>query len=213
MPAADLTHITFVLDRSGSMDAVRDDAIGGFNAFIEQQRAAPGKATLTFVQFDHEYTTVYQALPIADVPRLDFDHFIPRGQTALYDAVGRSVAETAEHIARLPEDERPARVVVAILTDGHENSSKEYTYERVRAILAEKATAAGWHVLFLASELDAARSAVGMGVPASHTTTFQPSSRGTRDAFGHASRIVTSVRTGMPFPPPDDGDPNKKKPN
>jgi hypothetical protein len=212
VPAADLTHITLVLDRSGSMDEFRDDAIGGFNAFVEQQRAAPGKATLTFVQFDHEYTTVYHAQPIADVPRLDRDHYIPRGQTALYDAVGRSVAETAEHIAKLPEDERPTRVVVAILTDGHENASKEYSYDRVRAILAEKATAAGWHVLFLASAMDVAASAVRMGVPESHTTTFEPSRRGTRDAFGHVSRVVTSMRTSTPPAPPDDSDP-KKKPN
>jgi hypothetical protein len=210
--AADLTHITLVLDRSGSMDAVRDDAIGGFNAFIDQQRAAPGRATLTLVEFDHEYTTVCRAQPIADVPRMDRDRFIPRGQTALYDAVGRSVAETAEHLASLPEDEKPARVIVAVLTDGQENASKEYSYERVRAILGEKATAAGWHVLFLASDLNVAATAVRMGVPESHTQTFERSSRGTRDAFTHVSRVVTSMRTGIPEPPPDEGDP-KKKPN
>jgi hypothetical protein len=210
--AAGLTHITFVLDRSGSMDSVRDDAIGGFNAFLDQQRGAPDKATLTLVQFDHEYTTVYRAQPIAEVPRLDRDHFIPRGQTALYDAVGRSVAETAEHIASLPENERPTRVVVAILTDGHENASNEYSYEQVRAVLAEKATAAGWHVLFLASDMEAAAAAVRMGVPSSHTGTYQPSGRGTRGAFGEISRVVTRVRTGIAQSPPDNDDP-KKKPN
>jgi hypothetical protein len=207
MPAVDLTHITFVLDRSGSMDAVRDDAIGGFNAFVEQQRAAPGRATLTLVEFDHEYSTIYRAQAIADVPRLDRDHYIPRGETALYDAVGRGVAETAEHIAALPEADRPMRVVVAILTDGQENASKEYSYERVRAVLAERSTAAGWHVLFLASDLAVAADAERLGT---HSRVFEPSRRGTRDAFREVSRIVTSVRTGMPLP--RDRDP-KKKPN
>jgi hypothetical protein len=206
MPAADLTHITFVLDRSGSMEAVRDDAIGGFNAFVEQQRAAPGQATLTLVQFDHDYSTVYRAQPIAAVPRLDRDHYIPRGETALYDAVGRGVAETAEHIATLPEAERPARVVIAVLTDGQENASKEYSYERVRAILAEKANAAGWHVLFLASDLQVVAAAARMGT---QSRVYEPSQRGTRDAFREVSRIVTLVRTGGLT---DENDP-KKKPN
>jgi hypothetical protein len=194
------------------MDSVRDDAIGGFNAFLDQQRATPGKATLTLVQFDHEYTTVYRAQPIADVPRLDRDHFIPRGETALYDAVGRSVAETAEHIASLPEEERPMRVVVAILTDGHENASKEYSYEQVRAVLAEKATAAGWHVLFLAADMEVAAAAARIAGPRSQVGTYERGGRGTRNAFGEASRIVTSVRTGRPWSPPDNADP-KKKPN
>jgi hypothetical protein len=150
---------------------------------------------------------VYRAQPIAAVPRLDRDHYIPRGETALYDAVGRGVAETAEHIATLPEAERPARVVLAVLTDGQENASKEYSYERVRAILAERATAAGWHVLFLASDLQVVAAAARLGT---HTHVYERSQRGTRDAFREVSRIVTLVRTGEPLM--DEDDP-KKKPN
>jgi uncharacterized protein YegL len=206
MPDANLTHITLVLDRSGSMDAVRDDAIGGFNSFVEQQRSAPGDATLTLVLFDHEYLTVYRAKPIAEVPQLDRDHFVPRGNTALYDAIGRSVAETAEHVAALPEDTRPSRIVVAILTDGQENASKEYTHDRVRKILSEKAKETGWQILFLASNIDVARAAVDMGFRRENTQHYQDGGRGTRRAFGHVSRIVTSMRTDAPKPPSDDDD-------
>jgi hypothetical protein len=103
MSNAELTHITIILDRSGSMASVRDDAIGGFNTCVGEQKKLPGSATLTLVQFDGEYDVVHRAVKLEAVPLMTTDTFVPRGQTALYDAIGRAVAETTEYVRGLEE--------------------------------------------------------------------------------------------------------------
>lgn len=210
MPKQDLTHVTLVIDRSGSMYSVRDDAIGGFNSFVEQQRTLPGKATLTFVQFDDRYEEVYRAKSMEEVPRLDESTFVPRGTTALYDALGRSLAETLEYVQALQEDERPSNVVIALLTDGHENASREYTYEKVSEVLARVRQKPGWEVIFLGADMDVVRAAERMGVGDGRSQVYDPSHKGTIVAFEYIARSVTSVRTGEA--PPSEKDP-KKKPN
>ena len=116
----DLTDITLVVDRSGSMQDIRSDAEGGVNAFIENQAKEPGEALLTLVQFDTEFEFLHTGVPIKDVPRYSL---VPRGSTALLDAVGRAINETGERISKLAEAERPALVVFVVMTDGLENSS------------------------------------------------------------------------------------------
>ena len=115
------TLIAVLLDRSGSMECVKSDTEGGFNAFIDEQRGEPGDARVTLAQFDTDYEVVYANRPIADVPPLALQ---PRGGTALYDALGRLITDVGAELAALPEDERPGTVVVVVLTDGHENSSR-----------------------------------------------------------------------------------------
>ncbi|MBC8139134.1 MAG: VWA domain-containing protein, partial [Fibrella sp.] len=112
----DYTHITLVLDRSGSMESMRGDAIGGFNTFLKDQQAAPGAATLTLVQFDDRYEKPYEFAPIASVAPLSERTFVPRGSTALLDAVGQAIEETGGRLASLPEHERPAKVLFVTLT-------------------------------------------------------------------------------------------------
>jgi len=209
MPRQDLTHITLVIDRSGSMQAVCDDAIGGFNAFVEQQRVLSGQATLTLIQFDDRYEEVYRGCPMELAPQLDRDSYIPRGATALYDALGRSLAETVEYVRAMPEPERPSRVVVAILTDGHENASREYTYARVHEVLKRTIALPDWKVVFLASDLDVVKSAEQMGVPPETSVLFERSPRGTLLGFAHISKSVTAARGGPVPPPLDDDDPHK----
>ena len=185
------THLTIVLDRSGSMDSVRDDAIGGFNAFLEQQRKLPGAASLTLVQFDHEYEVVHAGRDVDDVPPLTRDTFLPRGNTALYDAVGRAIAETDERVG----GEKEPHVVVGILTDGHENASKELDYKKLQKLIKKK-TAAGWEFLFLAANMDAVQAAEHIGISAASAVSFDADAAGTRAAFGAMSeRIAESRRT------------------
>jgi hypothetical protein len=194
VPDSTITHITLVLDRSGSMHSVRDDAIGGFNAFVEQQRRLPGHATLTLIQFDDVFCEMYRAKPIGEVPFLDADTFVPRGSTALYDALGRAVADTLEYVRDLDEGQRPAHVIVAILTDGQENASKEYTHQRVRSIVNEANAKPNWQVLFLASSLAVVEDARQLGVSRQTSMAFNASRKGTRIAFGQISGRVTDVR-------------------
>jgi hypothetical protein len=205
MPNAELTHITIVLDRSGSMDSVRDDAIGGFNTCVGEQKKLPGAATLTLVQFDHAYEVTHRAVNLEAVPVMTTETFVPRGRTALYDAIGRAVAETAEYVQGLAEDARPAKVVVAILTDGRENASRELDHEQIQKLLKER-TAAGWDFWFLGANLDVARTARAIGVDADKAFAFESSPRGTRGAFSRMSDGISSSRSRRD---PSDSGPKK----
>ena len=119
----DLTDITMVIDRSGSMQSIRSDAEGGINSFIEQQKQEPGEANVTLVQFDADYEFVHSGVPIRQVPAFKL---VPRGSTALLDAVGRAINETGARLAAMDEVQRPGLVVFVIVTDGEENSSREF---------------------------------------------------------------------------------------
>ena len=128
----DLTDITIVVDRSGSMYACQSDAQGGINRFIEEQKKMEGHAHLTLVQFDTEYEFVHTGVPIENVSEYAL---VPRGATALLDAVGRAINETGRRLANVPESDRPGCVVFVIVTDGQENSSHEFTKSQVREMI------------------------------------------------------------------------------
>ncbi len=132
---SDLTDITLVVDRSGSMQEIQSDAEGGVNAFIEKQAEEPGEALLTLVQFDTEYEFVHKGVPIEKVPKYEL---APRGMTALLDAVGRAINETGERLAKMPEPDRPGLVIFVIMTDGMENSSKEFTKSQIKEMIEEQ---------------------------------------------------------------------------
>jgi hypothetical protein len=123
----DETDVTVILDRSGSMEAIQSDVIGGFNRFLRDQQHESGECRLTLVQFDDQYDVVYTARSIADAPRLMDHTFQPRGSTALLDAIGRTIDATGARLAALSESNRPDRVMLVIVTDGLENASTEYT--------------------------------------------------------------------------------------
>ena len=124
----DYTHIVVILDRTGSMDSIRDDTIGGFNAFLSQQKAEPSFATLTLVQFDSQdsYEIVHRFKALDKVPDLTRETFVPRASTPLLDAIGRGINDLESSLANLAEDHRPSRVVMVIITDGAENASREF---------------------------------------------------------------------------------------
>lgn len=114
------TDVTVILDRSGSMESIATDVIGSFNVFLATQQRLPGECRLSLVQFDDEYEVVYAGVPIGEAPRMTDRTFVPRGMTALLDAIGRTIDATGRRLAALPEAERPGTVLVAIITDGLE---------------------------------------------------------------------------------------------
>ena len=156
-----LTDITLVMDRSGSMEARRRDAEGGVNAFIQAQAREPGEAVLTLVQFDTEYEAVHNGVPIHEVPRFILR---PRGATALLDAVGRAILETGKRLEAMPEAERPGLVVFVINTDGLENSSREFTRDRIRQMVQHQQDVYNWQFTYLGANQDAFAEGGGMGI-------------------------------------------------
>jgi hypothetical protein len=192
-----LSDITVVLDRSGSMSTVADDTIGGFNTFLDEQKAAPGEANFTLVQFDTEYEFVHKGRSVRDVPALTRQTFQPRGGTALLDAIGRAVQETGSRLDAMPESDRPAHVIFVILTDGQENSSKEYTREKVFGIIDHQRTAYSWTFLFLGANQDAIQAGAGLGIPMANAMNYAANAVGTPKAFAATNKAVLRARTGQ----------------
>ena len=167
----------FILDRSGSMENCRSDTIGGFNAFLREQKALGG--TLSLVLFDHEYTPVYSNKAIEDVEPMTEETFVPRGSTALLDAIGKTLK--AIEPGRTP--------IVAILTDGFENASTTYTKAHIRDLVEQK-TADGWTFLYLGANQDAFSEAGALGIAPAGTMNYNP--RRTGEAFAALSQAMSS---------------------
>lgn len=166
---SDLTDVTLVIDRSGSMQQVRGDAEGGVNAFIKEQAKQPGEALLTLVQFDTEYEFVHKAVPMKQVTDYVLE---PRGMTALLDAVGKAINETGERLAKMAEADRPGLVIFVIVTDGHENSSKEFTKAQIKEMIERQQSIYKWQFTFLAANQDAFAEAGGLGIVAASAANY-----------------------------------------
>jgi hypothetical protein len=185
------TLIAVLLDRSGSMETVKSDTEGGFNAFIDSQRGESGEAVVTLAQFDFEYEVVYANKPIADVPRLDLQ---PRGATALYDSLGRLITDVGAELAALPEQARPGTVVVVVFTDGHENSSKEWTHEAITAAIKRQEAEFAWDFLFLGANMDAVAVGTALGFSSDKSMTWSSDNGGAVHAMASTSAYVSRKR-------------------
>lgn len=153
VPSNDLTEIAVVLDRSGSMSAIQDDMEGGLWATITEQNGLPGRCRVSLYQFDTEWEAVFEAKPSGDICQDDC-RLVPRGRTALNDAVVKSIASMEDRVLKEPEDQRPAIVVVVVITDGRENSSRENSRADANAAIARVEEKYGWDFIFLAAGKD-----------------------------------------------------------
>jgi len=189
MANPNLSHLVFLLDRSGSMQSIKSDVIGGFHAFLTEQRATDGQCAVTLAQFDHEYEVVYQGIPLDQVPPLALS---PRGRTALLDSMGKLITDTVAEIDALPEDDQPGTVVVAIMTDGLENASGEWRRPDIKALVEQQTNERGWEFLYMGADQDAVEVGEGLGVKAEQSVTY---ARGkSREAWAVASGNVRRYR-------------------
>ena len=183
-----------VLDRSGSMDVILDDTTGGFNALRREQREEGGEVTLPLAQFDHEYELVHDGVPIAEVPDLNRATFVPRGFTALLDAMGRMICDVDARLAKMG-DPKPI-VLLAIITDGAENASKEFSLMRVNEMVTARRTQ-GWNILFLGATADSIRTAHAAGVAGETSVRFAADGAGIQDSLGGTvHRSIRAASTG-----------------
>lgn len=185
------TALLLVVDRSGSMGNIRDDMVGGLTTMLSQQAAEDGLLTVDIVTFDDEIEWQCSMTAPADVAIV----LEPRGSTALFDAIGVSVNGFGAKLAALPEHARPGVVQVVVVTDGHENSSKEYTAEMVRAIVTEQTSRYGWDFVFLGANQDAVLAGSSLGFDADSSLTYAPSPHAVNSMSASLGRYVSSVRT------------------
>jgi hypothetical protein len=193
----DYTHIAVILDRTGSMESIRDDTIGGFNAFLHAQKAESGLATLTLVQFDSQdpYEMVHRFKPLGEVPELTRETFVPRASTPLLDAMGRGINDLEKSVLDLAEEERPSRVVMVVITDGQENASREFRKDQIGKMIREKQEKAGWQFVFLSADLDAIGDALQHGIYASSVLAHDKDGHGVSAAWASLSRSISDYRT------------------
>jgi len=194
MARANHTHILFILDRSGSMQSIHADVVGGINQFLTSQKAAEGTADLTLVQFDTHIETVLDGVDIRTVATYRNEDFVPRGSTALYDAMGSSMEALGRDLAARREADRPANVVVAVMTDGEENASRTFTFERVRQMIEHQRSFYNWDVIFLASELRTLDIGRRMGIDHNKAILWSNDSEGTMAAFSLMDREILEKR-------------------
>nr|WP_198429247.1 VWA domain-containing protein [Nocardia bovistercoris] len=176
------------------MQSIKSDTEGGFDAYIEEQRKVPKTIQVTLAQFDTEYECVYANKPIGEVPPLELR---PRGQTALYDAVGRLVTDVGADLAARAEGERPGTVIVVVLTDGHENSSREWTHEAVRSLITQQQDVYSWDFLFLGANMDAVQIGAQMGFDPRRSITYTAAPAGVAGAF-RAGAAYSARRQSAP---------------
>lgn len=186
-------EIVVVLDRSGSMEPIARDMEGGFNRLIAEQRQVPGDCTVTLAQFSDAYEIVFAGKPLAEVPPLSL---MARGYTALLDAIGKTIAATGERLAKLPEQERPAKVLFVIITDGAENASKEYTSHQVTRMIKHQEDQYQWQFAYLGANQDAFAVASSVGIKTSAAMNWTADAQGTSKAYAHVSGSLRSARSG-----------------
>ena len=189
------TAIGVVIDRSGSMSDITEDTIGGFNTFLKAQKELPGEADLTLVIFDTKYEVIHDCKPLADVPDLDGKTYYARGSTALLDAIGQTINTMGGRFAAMDEADRPSKVILVIITDGHENCSREYTHDQIKALLVEHQEKYSWEVHYYGADQDAITVGSSHGVAAHNNNSWAKSSGGTRAAYGDMSMKIASSRS------------------
>ena len=189
-----MTELGFILDRSGSMAGLEKDTIGGFNSMLEKQRKEPGDAVVSTVLFDNQAEVIHDRVALADVPNLTDREYYVRGCTALLDAVGGAIHHIGNVHKYARREDVPEKTLFIITTDGMENASRRYTYDKVRRMIEHEKEKYGWEFLFLGANIDAAAEAKRFGIDESMAANYHCDEEGTALNYEVISEAITSVR-------------------
>ena len=189
-----MTELVFILDRSGSMAGLEKDTIGGFNSMLEKQRKEPGDAVVSTVLFDNQAEVIHDRVALADVPDLTDREYYVRGCTALLDAVGGAIHHIGNVHKYARREDVPEKTLFIITTDGMENASRRYTYDKVRRMIEHEKEKYGWEFLFLGANIDAAVEAKRFGIDESMAANYHCDEEGTALNYEVISEAITSVR-------------------
>ena len=194
-----LTEIAFILDRSGSMAGLEDDTIGGFNAMIEKQKRESGEAYVSTILFDNYTEVIHDRVDIQRIRPMTRKDYYVRGCTALLDAVGKAIHHIGNVHKYAREEDRPEKTLFIITTDGMENASREYNYERVRKMIEHEKEKYGWEFIFLGANIDAAKEAARFGISADRAANYHADREGTAVVYEAMNEAVCSVRACRPM--------------
>ena len=194
-----MTELVFILDRSGSMSGLEGDTIGGFNSMIEKQKKEEGEAVVSTVLFDNESVVIHDRLPLGKVPRMTEREYFTRGCTALLDAVGGAIHHIGNVHKYARKEDVPEKTMFIITTDGYENASKRYDYDKVRKMIERQKERYGWEFLFLGANIDAAAEAKRFGISADRAVNYKCDEEGTALNYEVISDAVCSVRASRPL--------------
>ena len=189
-----LTEIVFILDRSGSMAGLEKDTIGGFNAMLEKQKREEGRVLVSTVLFDHEQQVIHDRVDIRRMEPMTEREYFVRGCTALLDAVGGAIHHIGNVHKYAREEDRPEKTLFVITTDGMENASKHYTYDKVKAMITRQQEKYGWEFLFLGANIDAAREAARFGIGKDFAANYHADSKGTGVIYDTVNDAICQVR-------------------
>ena len=194
-----LTELVFILDCSGSMYGLENDTIGGFNSMIEKQKQEEGEAVVSTVLFDNESVVIHDRLPLDKVPRMTEEEYFARGCTALLDAVGGAIHHIGNVHKYARKEDVPEKTMFIITTDGYENASRRYDYDKVRKMIEWQKEKYGWEFLFLGANIDAAAEAKRFGISADRAVNYKCDEEGTALNYEVISEAVCSVRACKPL--------------
>ena len=194
-----LTEIVFILDRSGSMSGLEDDTIGGFNSMIRKQKAEDGEALVSTVLFDNYTEVIHDRVDIQKIQPMTHKDYYVRGCTALLDAVGKAIHHIGNVHKYAREEDRPEKTLFVITTDGMENASHEYNYDRVKKMIQHEQEKYGWEFIFLGANIDAAKEAARFGITEDRAVNYHADCQGTAVIYEAVSEAVCNVRASRPM--------------
>ena len=190
------TELVFILDKSGSMAGLEADTIGGYNAMLAKQKNEEGEATVTTVLFNHGVDLLHDRINVKGIAPITDMEYEVGGTTALLDAIGSSIQKIGNVQKRTSEEERAGRVLFVITTDGMENASREYNYDKVKTMIEHQKVTYGWEFIFLGANIDALDTAARFGIQEEFAVNYHADSEGTQANFEALNEAVTSFRQG-----------------